>query len=236
MAIRLPPDHTWRIDPLPCLRRNRNETMRMLTHCLVALGWLTLSGGVFAQESLEKIEAKAVKKVATQFAEQVQKFDKPQVKISPDITTANGVHKPEKAGVLVIPQKGLTAQSLAKAAKTKEGAGVGFLFCHHLAPAINGQAVAKDQLRSVSFAGDDGGEIEISCMLLVVRELPDKGLRLFVYCKGPKPLLSAKLSKSAGPGIKPLAVEVKDIEAETGTLTLTLFDTHQAGFKVMHQP
>ena len=180
--------------------------MRMLTHCLVALGWLTLSGGVFAQESLEKIEGKAAKKVATQFAEQVQKFDKPQVKISPDITTANGVHKPEKSGVLVIPQKGLTAQSLA-----------------------------KDQLRSVSFAGDDGGEIEISCMLLIVRELPDKGLRLFVYGKGPKPLLSAKLAKSAGPGIKPLAVEVKDIEAETGTLTLTLFDTHQAGFKVMHQ-
>ena len=206
--------------------------MRMLTHCLVALGWLTLSGGVFAQESLEKIEGKAAKKVATQFAEQVQKFDKPQVKISPDITTANGVHKPEKAGVLVIPQKGLTAQSLAKAAKTKEGAGVGFLFCHHLVPVINGQAVAKDQLRSVSFAAG----IQTVQAVGQVRELPDKGLRLFVYGKGPKPLLSAKLSKSAGPGIKPLAVEVKDIEAETGTLTLTLFDTHQAGFKVMHQP
>ena len=48
--------------------------------------------------------------------------------------------------------------------------------------------------------------------------------------------LDAKLTKSLGPGIKPLAVEVKDIAAETGTLTLTLFDTDQAGFKVAHQP
>ena len=57
---------------------------------------------------------------------------------------------------------------------------------------------------------------------------------LFVYGKDPKPLLGAKLAKSAGSGIKPLAVEVKEIGAETGTLTL--FDTDQASFKVAHQP
>ena len=208
--------------------------MRMLPCCLVVLGWLTLSGGAFAQETLEKIDEEGVKKVAAQLAEQVQKFEKTQVKITPDITTANGVHKPGHAGVLGIPQKGLSAESLAKSAKTKEGAAVGFLFCYHIAPVINGQAVARDQLRSVTFTGDDGGDTEISCLLLVVRELPDKSLQLFVYGKDPKPLLGAKLAKSAGSGIKPLAVEVKEIGAETGTLTL--FDTNQASFKVAHQP
>ncbi len=46
-------------------------------------------------------------------------------------------------------------------------------------------------------------------------------------------LLVAKLTRSAGPGIKLLAVKIKDIEAKTGTLTL--FDAHQAGFKATHQ-
>ena len=48
-----------------------------------------------------------------------------------------------------------------------------------------------------------------------------------------QPLIDIPLSKNAGPGTKPLAVEIKEIQDREGKLFVTLFDKDQASFKVM---
>ena len=108
--------------------------------------WSTLSAVALAQAELETIDSETAKQVAEKFSEQVQKFKKPQVKIEPDPSKANGVHKPEEAGVLIVPQKDLTEDKLPDAAKSKAGAGVAFLFTYRLVPVVDGIGVSKEKM------------------------------------------------------------------------------------------
>jgi hypothetical protein len=196
----------------------------------------TLSAVALAQAELVSIESEAAKQVAEQFSEQVQKFKKPQVKVEPDPSKANGVHKRNDAGALIVPQKDLTEEKLPDAAKSKAGAGVAFLFMHRLVPIIDGKGVSKEKMRSVTYTNKDGDKIAIHCLILAVRQVSDKDRRLYVYGTDSKPLIDVPFSKNAGPGTQPVAVEIKEIQDQEGKLFVTLFDKYQASFKVMHQP
>ena len=198
--------------------------------------WSTLSAVALAQAELETIDSETAKQVAEQFSEQVQKFKKPQVKVEPDPSKANGVHKPEEAAVLIVPQKDLTEDKLRDAAKSKAGAGVAFLFTYRLVPVVNGTGVAIEKMRSVTYTNDNGDQTAIHCLILAVRQVSDKDRRLYVYGTDSKPLIDIPLSKNAGPGTQPVAVEIKEIQDQEGKLFVTLFDKYQASFKVMHQP
>ena len=198
--------------------------------------WSTLSALALAQAELESIESEAAKQVAEQFSEQVQKFKKPQVKIDPDPSKANGVHKPGEAGVLIVPQKDLTEEKLHDAAKSKAGAGVAFLFTYRLVPVVDGNGVAKERMRSVTHTNDDGEKITLNCLILAIRQVSDTDRRLYVYGTDNKPLIDIPLSENAGPGTQPVAVEIKEIQDQQGKLFVTLFDKYQASFKVMPQP
>ncbi len=101
--------------------------MNRFSLCLSFLMWSSLSTVSLAQAELETIDSETARQVAEQFSKQVQKFKKPQVKIDPDPSKANGVHKPGEAGVLIVPQKDLTEDKLPDAAKSKAGAGVAFM-------------------------------------------------------------------------------------------------------------
>ena len=197
--------------------------------------WSTLSAVALAQAELESIDSETAKQVAEQFSEQVQKFKKPQVKVEPDPSQVNGVHKPGEAGVLIVPQKDLTEDKLRDAAKSKAGAGVAFLFMYRLVPVVDGNGVAKEKMRSVTHTNENGDKTAIHCLILAVRQVSDKDRRLYVYGTDSKPLIDIPLSENAGPGTQPLAVEIK-IQNQEGKLFVTLFDKYQASFKVMHQP
>lgn len=208
--------------------------MNQFVVCLSILVWSTLSAVALAQAELETIESEAAKQVAKQFSEQVQNFKKPQVKVEPDPSQAIGVHKPNEAGVLIVPQKDLTEEKLRDAAKSKAGAGIAFLFMYRLVPIVDGQGVSKEKMRSVTHTNESGDKIEINCLILAIRQVSDKDRRLYVYGTDSKPLIDIPLSENAGPGTQPLAVEIK-IQNQEGKLIVTLFDKYQASFKVMHQ-
>ncbi len=210
--------------------------MNRFSLCLSFLMWSTLSAVALAQAELETIDSESAKQVAEQFSEQVQKIKKPQVKIEPDPSQANGVHKPGEAGVLIVPQKDLTEDKLLDAAKSKAGAGIAFLFMHRLVPVVDGKGVSKEKMRSVTYTNENGDKIAIYCLILAVRQVSDKDRRLYVYGTDSKPLIDIPLSKNAGPGTQPVAVEIKEIQDQEGKLFVTLFDKDQASFKVMHQP
>ncbi len=125
--------------------------MNRLLLCLSFLMWSTLSAVALAQAELETIDSQTAKQVAEQFSKQVQKFKKPQVKVEPDPSKANGVHKPEEAGVLIVPQKDLTEDKLRDAAKSKAGVGVAFLFTYRLVPVVDGKGISKEKMRSVTY-------------------------------------------------------------------------------------
>jgi len=73
-------------------------------------------------------------------------------------------------------------------------------------------------------------------LILAIRQVSDKDRRLYVYGTDSKPLMDIPLSKNAGPGTQPVAVEIKEIQDQQAKLFVTLFDKDQASFKVMRQP
>ena len=51
-----------------------------------------------------------------------------------------------------------------------------------------------------------------------------------------KALVDARIGEGAGPGTQPLALEIKDVEDNTGTAYVTIYDRFQANFKINYKP
>lgn len=189
-------------------------------------------------DGLEPIEPDMAHRFGKILSDEADKITKPQIKITADPDKANGVHAPEKAGILVVPQKDLKeSEELAEKFKTEKGASLAYLFLYNIVPVIDGQPVDASRLRSVELADDNGTKHKVYVLLLAVRQLSDEDYRLHAYGQDEKPLVDAKFSEAAGPGTDPVAVEVKDVNEAThqGKLVLTAFGKYQASFTCGHK-
>ena len=190
-------------------------------------------------DGLEPIEPEMAHAFGKILSDEADKIDKPQIKITADPDKANGVHAPEKAGLLVVPQKDLKeGEELAEKFKTEKGASLAYLFLYHLVPVIDGQPVDPSRLRTVEIADDNGAKHKVYVLLLAVRQLSEDDYRLHAYGHGEKPLVDAKFSEGAGSGSNPVALEVKDLNESThqGKLVLTVFGKYQASFTCGFKP
>lgn len=190
---------------------------------------------VMTAQDLEKIPEEVTRKLAERLSEEAGKIEKPQIKVETDVTKANGVHLPEKLGLLVIPQKDLKESAELDASFQKEpGAAIGVLFMYHLTPLADGKKVDSSRLRTITFEGDDGEGRPLATLLLAVRKLADDDYRLHVYGKDAMPLVDARFSEGTGPGAEPVAVELKDIDhqKQEGSVVITVFGKYQASFRV----
>src|SRR5688572_31037047 len=78
--------------------------MNQLIASVTVLACLVLP---LAAEELTPIETDLAHGIGKRLAEEADKIDKPQIKVTADPDKANGVHVPHKVGVLVVPQKDL---------------------------------------------------------------------------------------------------------------------------------
>ena len=101
----------------------------------------------------------------------------------------------------------------------------------NIVPIVDGELIDRGKLFGVTVTDGEGNEHEANCMLLTVRKLSDEDYRLYVFGKAAKPIIDVKFSGGKGPGAKPLAVEIKDTEGQTGSLVVTVFDKYQASFR-----
>lgn len=193
---------------------------------------------LLSAQDLESIPADEARAFGARLVELAGKLDAPQVKIVANAEQANGVHVPDKVGVLIVPQQDLKeTEELAESFKSDPGAPLGYLFAYHIVPLVDGQRVEASRLRTVKLTGDDGTQHSIQVLLLAVRLLGDDDYRLHVYGKDPKPLIDAKFAEGTGPGAEPLAVEIKNTDEQTreGTVVVTVFGKYQASFRAGHQ-
>jgi hypothetical protein len=208
--------------------------MKTLAFSLGAL--IVWSTAPLKTDDLEPIPPEIIAKVAKRLADDAAKFDNPQIKIEPDVDKANGLHKPQKAGLLVIPQEDLKeGEELAAKFKTERGAALALLFCYKIVPVIEGKPVDASQLREVKFTDDEGGEHIIHVLLLSVRQLDGDEYRLHAYGHMGKPLIDAKFAQTGdGTGPQPVAVTVKDVQDRDGNVVITAFGKYQASFKATY--
>jgi hypothetical protein len=199
---------------------------------------LALLSRLCGAADFEAIPQDLAQKLAVKISEDASKLEKLKFTVDADTEKANGFHVPGKVGALIVPQKGLKeSEELAAKFKMDPGASLAYLFCYHMTPVVDGKPLSSDRFHSVTFNDEDGGQHELTLLLLSARQLSDDDYRLYVFGKDPKPLVDVKFAEGTGPGPTPVAVEIKDINESTreGNVVVTVFGKYQASFKATHK-
>lgn len=173
-----------------------------------------------AQEKLSREEA-------LQYAKAVS-ADSNQLKSTPIVTdldlTQPVVVKDEDYGGMVLPQKGLKAETVAAAGGT--AIPIGQLWLHKLTPMRDGQPISSDKLRMARVKTNDE-ELKVPQCTLAVRKTSDGTLELLVLGKTTDPILTTPLKPIDLKQSAPLDIE-GEREGEHGRMTLNLLGKYQA--------
>ncbi|MBI3849123.1 MAG: hypothetical protein HY298_02355 [Verrucomicrobia bacterium] len=195
---------------------------------LVVLAFTLSIVAAFAQEQIDRDQAR---RIAQRLTESFAKLDNIQFKMEAD------AEKPSAfaaggGGILVIPDKKLTKESM-----TKVGAEIlplGQLWMLNIAPAPEGKATPKDKLRLVTVNAENE-EHKLPLCLLGVRKKADT-LELVVYGKDKEPLLSTPLKKSQLNQELPVELTGEQTGDDSGVLTINVLGNYQATLKMVSKP
>ena len=143
-----------------------------------------------------------------------------------EVEAAKGLASDAGGGMIFIPQKGLSAEGLAKAGQKPVSLGV--LFSLQVSLVGKTGPLTNEQLTTVEVNGS-----VIQAALLLVRAGKGDARILDVYGKGKKPIISVPLTaiKAGGSGIT-LQVENFDGNTGTGDLQVTIAGKYQATLPV----
>jgi len=207
--------------------------MRKAVLGIVALGACVWGTSSAMAEDLEVLDPQIAQAFAQALTEAAGKIEKPQVKIDGDVEKACGVHM-DQVGLIIVPQKDITPEN--EAVNSDPGAPLAHLFMSPgFVPVIDDKPIDASKLRSLTFAGQDGAEHKVNYLALAARHTDDDAWHIYAYGADEKPLLDIAVGEGSGPGTQPLALEVKDLEDNTGTAVVTIFDQYQASFKVNYK-
>jgi hypothetical protein len=202
---------------------------RILIHmkCAFALILMSFTARViFAQEAVPLEDAQKAARKVTEIA-----VSDPPFKMEVDVDQSSAI-KADKGGLLIVPDKQLTAEKLATS-----GAAIvpiGQLWSLRVSLAANGKAIGPDKLRKVSVTdGDKQRELELYFLGAGKNERGE--LELIVFGKEKESVLRVPLAKTDGASAQRLPISLtgrKDNE-DSGTLTLHLVDKYTADLPVV---
>ncbi len=194
------------------------------------LSIFTLAATLAGASAQEKVSSEETQKIGQKLLETVGEIENAQFKISPNLDKADAV-KAGDAGVLIIPDKGLTAAGLSKAGK--DLVPVGQLYCKGITYSANGKTIAKDKLRTVAIPDKEQTHTVPLC-LLAVRKHEGK-LELVIFGKDKAPVAALALKETSGTQETPVELTVEKEGDESGRLKLSLFGKYEASMLVTRQ-
>jgi hypothetical protein len=198
---------------------------QLMKSIIVTIAVLSILQTLPAQERLSREEA--LKYAAAVSADMKQLKGTP---IATDVDTLKPVAlREDDYGGMVLPQKNLSADSLARVG-SEEVVPVGQLWLLKLTPMCDGQAVSSGKLRFVTVSAG-GTEATVPQCALGVRRNAKGGLELDVFGKDKQPILAAALKTIETKQEFPLDM-VAERESESGRLTLKILGKYQASFQV----
>ncbi|MEK7684460.1 MAG: hypothetical protein AAB466_03450 [Verrucomicrobiota bacterium] len=180
---------------------------------------------VSAQEQVPLEEAQKIALVLTKNA-----LENVPLKMELDVQKPNAL-RVEDVAVLVIPDKQISAETVAKA--DKEILPLGQLWMLKLAPALNGKVTPNDQLRIVTVATDER-DYKLPLFFLGTKKNDKGALELVVFAKNKQPLLRVPLEKAER--TQELPIELQGAADEnSGVLTLNIAGKYKADVTLMKQ-
>ncbi len=192
---------------------------------IVIIALLSTLQLVSAQERLPKEEAL---KYATAVSANVKQLNGTPIPTDVDAQKPVALQD-ENYGGMVLPQKNLSAESLAKVGKD-EIAPIGQLWLHKLVPMRDGEAISSAKLRLVTVEAD-GTEATVPQCALGVRRNPQGALELVIFGKEKEPILAVPLKAIDTRQELPLDMTAER-ESDSGRLTLKILGKYQASLHV----
>ena len=179
----------------------------------------------------EVVSLERAQKAARRVTETAQPFAEKPLKIDANLEQPQAISGGE-VGMLVIPDKALTAEMLS-------GLGdaimpIGQLWTHKASVAFEGKATANEKLRFFSVTDGDTTR-DVQLYLLGAHKTASGALELVVFGKGDEPLLRTPIEKIDDVVQQKVPIELsgrKDSE-ESGTLTLQLPGPYRADILLM---
>ncbi len=197
---------------------------------LIAIAALTLLGPTLrAQDSIPLEEAR---KAARKLAASVATLADAPFAVDPDLEKPQGI-KAEGVGVIVLPDRKLSAELLAAANSAITP--VGQLWTLKLNVAAEGKATATDKLRLVTIT-DGEKEREVQLYFLGATKSTKGELELVIYAKDKEPLLRVPLTSREGAKAEfPIEVSGEKRDEDSGMLSLRLFGQYRAEILLLRQ-
>jgi hypothetical protein len=150
--------------------------------------------------------------------------------VDPDAEKPAAIKASGETGLLALPDKKLTPESVAAAGK--EIVALGHLWMRNVVPAVNNSAPDSAKLRTVAVADGDK-EVKVEVYYLGVTKSDGGELSLGVYAKDKEPLVKVPLVKTdATASQTPIALDGHKEGENTGVLVITVFGSYKADVTV----
>jgi hypothetical protein len=196
---------------------------KLMTKTFLAIAWLAGLQLVSAQEKVSREEALVYAKAAAANAAQLN-----GTPIATDVDTQQPVALREgEYGGMILPQKHLRSEAIAKATQTPVP--VGQLWLHNLTP-MKDEAIPVEKLR-IARVELEGSDARVPQCALAIRRNGAGKLELLVYGKGKEPLLTAPVKSIDAKQTLPIDASAQR-DFESGTLTLKLLGKYEATIQV----
>lgn len=194
---------------------------------LVGQGW---GAGRVVAEDWQILDPDTAQAYAEVLAPMAEKVEKPQVQIAGDVAKSTGVNR-DQIGLVVVPQNGLSG--IPSGAREAPGAPIAHLFLSPgLVPLSDGKPIDPSKMRTLTFTAQDGSQQKVNYLALAARLTEDRVWHLYGYGTEEEPVLDTRISSGRGPGILPIAVEVRNFEDNQGRCYVTIYDSYQAYFPI----
>ncbi len=183
-----------------------------------------------AQE-IQQMPAEQIAKIARKAVELLGSPGDAPFAVDADAGKAAGIKAGGDTGLLAIPDRKFTADSVAGAGKAVSG--IAQLWMRNVAPAVGGAAADPAKLRTVTFR-DAENEAKVEVYFLGISKTDAGALELALYARDKEPFVKVPLVKTdAGVSAVPIALDGHKEGENSGVLVVTIFGSYKADITVM---
>ena len=181
-------------------------------------------------EDIRQMPAEQIGKIARKVTEALGSPSDAPFAVDADADKSAGIKGGGETGLVLIPDRKLTAESVANAGK--EVTPLGHLWMRNVVPAVNNASADPARLRTVNVRdGDQEAKVEV--YFLGVSKTEAGALELGLYAKEREPLVKVPLVKTdASASVLPIALDGHKEGENTGVLVVTVFGSYKADVTV----
>ena len=182
-----------------------------------------------AQE-IQQVPAEQAVKIARKVTEALGSPSDAPFAVDADVEKSSGIKASGDAGLLAIPDKKLTLETLANAGMPVSA--LGQLWMRNVVPAVGNAAPDPAKLRTVT-VGDGEKQAKVEVYFLGISKTDGGAVELGLFTKDKEPLVKVPLVKTDAPAsATPIALDGRKEGENTGVLVVTIFGSYKADVTV----